>query len=180
MIVLAVRGYIGPTIGSPTNRELSSISTATNGLRSRGTGFMDKSLKGAKAGELPVEQPTKFELVINLKTARALGLTIPQSVCYREPISDGSAHIHRRDGGEHPGPAVGYRGAAGRESLPNRVVRAFPTNKSRNCGAPRCSPPGAPRSRFRGRPERSDRTPLHRRSRRTRHCVGGRARQHEG
>src|SRR6185436_3781318 len=84
----------------------------------------------------------------NLKTARALGLTIPQSVCYREPISDGSAHIHRRDGGEHPGPAVGYRGAAGRESLPNRVVRAFPTNKSRNCGAPRCSPPGAPRSRF--------------------------------
>ena len=54
-------------------------------LHRRVATYVDKLLKGAQAADLPVEQPTQFELVVNLKTARALGLTIPQSLVQRGP-----------------------------------------------------------------------------------------------
>jgi len=62
---------------------LMSYGVSLSDLFGRAAGDVDKILKGANPADLPVEQPTKFELVINLKTAKSLALTIPPSVLVR-------------------------------------------------------------------------------------------------
>jgi putative ABC transport system substrate-binding protein len=62
---------------------LASYSANVVEIASRGATYVDKILRGARPGELPIEQPTRYDLVINLKTARALGLTIPPSLLLR-------------------------------------------------------------------------------------------------
>jgi putative ABC transport system substrate-binding protein len=86
-IILAAARNKVPTVysTSPFARDGGLLSYGTNAVDifRRAATYVDRILRGAKPGDLPVQLPTKYELVVNLKTAKALGLTVPQSILLR-------------------------------------------------------------------------------------------------
>src|SRR5262245_30062394 len=86
IVGLAAQRRLPAIYGVAENAEACGLmvyGTDLRHLERRAATYVDRILKGAKPGDLPVEQPTKFELIINLKTAKALGLTIPQTLLLR-------------------------------------------------------------------------------------------------
>ena len=86
VVDLAVKSRLPAIYSRREDAEAGGLMTygvSNTDLPRRAATYVDKILKGAKPADLPVEQPTKFELIINLKAAKQIGLTIPESVLYR-------------------------------------------------------------------------------------------------
>ncbi len=86
LVKLASKGHLPAVYGEKEYVDdggLLSYGTSRTDLLRRSAGYVDKILKGAQPADLPIEQPTKFELVVNLKTAKALGIKIPESILLR-------------------------------------------------------------------------------------------------
>src|SRR5262249_25020606 len=86
IVEFAAKNQLPALYGGPMFAEAGGLLVYTanfNELWRRAASYVDRILRGTRPGDLPIEQPTRFDLVITLKTAKALGLTIPQSLLLR-------------------------------------------------------------------------------------------------